>query len=118
MRNFAVLALSGLVSAISFTVPVHAAEIKLMEEIIAKVNGDIITRGELDRLRKQIETAAREHNLTGARLAERVASRDKDILRERIGQLVLIHKAKEPNINGDPECSKYLADIQRQHKRP
>lgn len=116
MRNFAVLALAGLVSALSFTAPVHAAEIKLMEEIIAKVNGDIITRGELDRLRKQIETAAREQNLTGARLAEMLASRDKDILRERIDQLLLIHKAKELNINVDPEVSKYLADMQRQFK--
>ena len=34
-----------------------AADIRVVEEIVAKVNGDIITRGELEQQRKEIEHA-------------------------------------------------------------
>ena len=113
MRSFAVLA-AGV--ALFATVPSRAAEIRLMEEIIAKVNGDIITRGELEKLHRQVEAELRQQSQTGPRLAEALALRDKDLLRERIDQLLLISKAKELSINVDPEVSKYLADMQRQFK--
>ena len=32
-----------------------AADVNVIEEIVAKVNGDIITRGELEKTRKQLE---------------------------------------------------------------
>jgi len=41
--------------------PVAAADVTpvVIEEIIAKVNGDIITRGELEREKRQMETELR-----------------------------------------------------------
>ncbi|MEO8028559.1 MAG: peptidylprolyl isomerase [Bryobacteraceae bacterium] len=113
MRNIALFAVLGTLAA---GVSSQAAEIRLVEEIIAKVNGDIITRGETEKLHHQIEADLRQQNLTGQRLTEALATREKDILRERIDQLLLIHKAKELSINVDPEVSKYLADMQRQFK--
>ncbi len=113
MRSFAVFAVSA---ALLVSIPARAAEIRLMEEIIAKVNGDIITRGEIEKLHRQVEAELRQQSQTGPRLAEALALRDKDLLRERIDQLLLISKAKELSINVDPEVSKYLADMQRQFK--
>jgi parvulin-like peptidyl-prolyl isomerase len=90
-----------------------AAEITVIEEIVAKVNGEIITRGDIDRTRKQMEAAMREQGATGDRLKQALAEADKNILRERIDQLLLQSKAKEMNLNVDSEVAKQLADIQR-----
>ncbi len=113
MRSFAIFAVGA---ALFIQIPARAAEIRLVEEIIAKVNGDIITRGEIEKLRKQVEADLRQQSLTGPRLAEAMTVREKDLLRERVDQILLISKAKDLNINVDPEVSKYLADMQRQFK--
>jgi peptidyl-prolyl cis-trans isomerase SurA len=90
-----------------------AAEITVIEEIVAKVNGEIITRGDIERTRKQMEASMREQGATGQRLTEAMAEADKNILRERIDQLLLQSKGKELNLNVDSEVAKQLADIQR-----
>jgi peptidyl-prolyl cis-trans isomerase SurA len=90
-----------------------AAEITVIEEIVAKVNGEIITRGDIERTRKQMEATMREQGATGQRLTDALAEADKNILRERIDQLLLQSKGKEMNLNVDSEVAKQLADIQR-----
>ena len=60
-RSFVVL--------IASTAAVCAAadnNVKVVEEIAAKVNGDIITRGELARKRLEIEAEAKRQGLSGA----------------------------------------------------
>lgn len=93
-----------------------AAEITVIDEIIAKVNGDIITRSDYDRTRKQLEASLREQGATGQRLADAMRDAEQNILRERIDQLLLQSKAKELNLNVDSEVAKQLADIQRNAK--
>jgi len=90
-----------------------AAEITVVEEIVAKVNGEIITRGDIERTRKQMEATMREQGATGPQLQQALADADKNILRERIDQLLLQSKGKELNLNVDSEVAKQLADIQR-----
>jgi len=86
----------------------------LVEEIVAKVNGDIVTRGDLDHSRQELLGALQQQGATGAALQKEFAEHSKDILRERIDQLLLIQKAKDLNINVDSEFSKYQADLQKQ----
>lgn len=93
-----------------------AAEISVIDEIICKVNGDIITRGDIERTRKQMEAGLRQQGATGARLEEAMKEGSANILRERIDSLLLLSKGKELNINVDQEVNKQLADIQRQAK--
>ena len=109
MKWFSCLALAGLfVSAMS------GADIQVIEEIVAKVNGDIITKGEIERTKRQIEAEIRsQQNLTGVRLQTAVQEREKDILRERIDQLLLVQKGKELSVNVESELSRYMADLQR-----
>src|SRR3954452_8378939 len=95
-----------------------AADIGVVEEIVAKVNGDIITRSEIDRSRRQLEAELTSRGVKGAELEKAVAERDKDALRERIDQLLLVQKGKELSINVDQDVSKYLADIQLGVKIP
>ena len=97
--------------------PLAAADIRVVEEIAAKVNGDIITRGELEETSRDIEKAARADGLAGAKLQDAVGRAKRDALREQIDELLLVQKAKEtPNINVDGEVARYLAQIQTQNK--
>lgn len=117
MKWFTRLAVAGGLAA--STAILSAADIQLIEEIVAKVNGDIITRGEIERSRRQIETELRtQGNLNGARLQQAMQERTKDILRERIDQLLLVQKGKELNVNVDQDFSKYQAELQRRFNQP
>jgi peptidyl-prolyl cis-trans isomerase SurA len=104
---------------IASTLAVYAAaadNIKVVEEIAAKVNGDIITRGELAKKRSDIEAEAKRQGLTGARLQEAVADVTANALREEIDTLLLVQRGKDLNISVDPEVTRRLAEIQVQQK--
>jgi len=125
MKYFRVPALvvSSLALSVAFAVPPESADTpanipnNVVEEIIAKVNGDIVTRGEIERQRKQLETEARQQAAANAAKAEEmVQQRSKDILRDKIDSLLLAQKGKELNLNVDPEVSKWLANLQAESK--
>jgi peptidyl-prolyl cis-trans isomerase SurA len=103
--RFALLLLAGL--------PLLAADASIMEEIICKVNGDIITRTELARDRKSLEADLRQQGLTGARLQDAIKTYSGNLLRERIDKLLLQQKGKELNLNVDSDVNKQMADIQK-----
>ncbi len=93
-----------------------SADIAVIEEIIAKVNGDIITRGEIDKSRRQFEAELRARKVPAPQMEQALKEKEKDLLKERIDALLLVQKGKEMNINVDAQLSKYLADIQRSTK--
>ena len=98
--------------------PLAAADnIRVVEEIAAKVNGDIVTRGELEEALRDFEKEARAAGITGAKLQETLKTAQQDALRERIDELLLVQKAKDtPNINVDGDVARFLAQIQTQHR--
>ena len=93
-----------------------AADVRVVEEIVAKVNGDIITKGEIERSRQQIESELKQQGLSGASLEKTVAERQKDALRDQIDQLLLVQHGKDLNINVDGEVTKRIAAIQLDSK--
>jgi peptidyl-prolyl cis-trans isomerase SurA len=93
-----------------------AADVHTVEEIVAKVNNDIITHGELTRTRLEIEAELRQQGLNGAKLNQAVQEKSADGLREHIDQLLLVQKAKDLNISVDSEITKRLAAMQVQSK--
>ena len=84
-----------------------------IEEIVAKVNGDIITRSELSRTRKLMEDDLRRQGVTGPKLNAAVQEREGSILRERIDSLLLVQKAKDLSISVEAEISKQMAEFQK-----
>jgi parvulin-like peptidyl-prolyl isomerase len=95
---------------------VPAAEVLVIDQIVAKVNGDIITSKELERTQRQMIEEATQRGMKPEQIAAMVKDRGKDILRDRIDQLLLVQKAKELNINVDQQFSKYQADMMKQLK--
>jgi len=92
---------------------VFAADLATVEEIVAKCNGDIITRTDLARTRQQLVTELRESGLAGTALEQALADREKNLLRDKIDQLLLVQKAKDLDINVDSDVSKRMSQIQQ-----
>lgn len=103
--------LSVFLAAISVSM---AADVAVVEEIVAKVNGDIITRGDLERARRSLVSELQQQGYNGLRLEEAVKEHEKDLLRDRIDQLLLQQKGRDLNINVDADVAKNLAQIQKE----
>lgn len=113
MRSFPIsLCAAGF--AVIFGAKLFAADVTVVEEIICKVNGDIITRSELDRDRKEAEGEFRREGLTSGALRDALNNATKEMLARRIDDLLLIAKGKELDLKVDSELAKQLAGIQRQ----
>lgn len=93
-----------------------AADPIIIEQIVAKVNGEIITRTELERMKKGMAEDMRARGARPEEIQKAIAAREKDFLREKIDSMLLVQKGRELNINLDAEVTKYMADIQRQSK--
>jgi peptidyl-prolyl cis-trans isomerase SurA len=88
----------------------------IVDEIVAKVNGDIVSRDELQRLTREAEQELKAQGDSGPKLQQDVQAAQKNLLRDRIDQLLLVQKGKELNINVNTEVGKYFADLQRRSK--
>ncbi|MEO8595091.1 MAG: peptidylprolyl isomerase [Candidatus Solibacter sp.] len=93
-----------------------ADNVRVVEEIAAKVNGDIITRGELAKKRVDLEAEAKRQGVSGARLTQVVNEYAANSLRDEIDTLLLVQKGKDLNINVDADVTRRLAEIQVQQK--
>jgi parvulin-like peptidyl-prolyl isomerase len=89
-------------------------QVHVVEEIVAKVNGKIITRGELEKQRARIQAELEKQGLTGPALEQAVNKTAADALRDQIDQLLLVQKGAELNINVDADVNRRVAQIQRE----
>jgi peptidyl-prolyl cis-trans isomerase SurA len=89
-----------------------SADLAVVEEIVAKCNGDIVTRGDIDRSRKELAENLQRDGASGVAIENAVKQKEKDLLRDRIDRLLLVQKAKDLNINVDGEVTKRMASIQ------
>src|SRR5882672_4560834 len=84
----------------------------VVEEIIARVNNEIITRTEFAHSRDQLKQEAQQQNPTGADKV--IAEKQRDILRDLIDQQLLLQKGKDLGITGDTELIKRLDEMRKQ----
>jgi len=97
------LLISGALAAVADTV---------IEEIVARINSDIITRSELERGREQFLNELKDRY--GAQANQKIADREKDVLRDLIDQQLLVQKGKELGMTGDTEVIKRLDEMRKQ----
>jgi len=93
-----------------------AADVLVIEQIVAKVNGEIITRSELNRARKSMMEDLKARGASPAEIDQVMKEREKDVLRDKIDSMLLVQKGKELDIKLDTEVTKYVADMQRRSK--
>jgi peptidyl-prolyl cis-trans isomerase SurA len=93
-----------------------ASNVKVVEEIVAKVNGDIITLTDLERSRQQTENDLRQKGVVGPAHEKALKEGERDSLRNQIDQLLLVQKGKDLNINVDAEVTKQIGKMQLESK--
>lgn len=90
------------------------ASAQVVEEIIARVNNQIVTRSEFARSKDQLRDEVKQQDPTNA---DKVfGEREKDILRDLIDQQLLLEKGKDLGITGDTELIKKLDQMRKDMK--
>ena len=94
---------------------------KTVEEIIARVNNEIITRSEYDKARQTAEEDAKsecQNRCTPEQLQTAVEDRRKFSLRDLVDQSLLVQRAKDMGVSVEPELIKRLDAIRIENKLP
>jgi peptidyl-prolyl cis-trans isomerase SurA len=84
----------------------------VVEEIIARVNNEIVTRSEYVRSRDQLKQEVQQQDAANA--DRDFAEKQRDVLRDLIDQQLLLQKGKDLGINGDTELIKRLDEMRKQ----
>jgi peptidyl-prolyl cis-trans isomerase SurA len=83
-----------------------------VEEIIARVNDQVISRADYDRALQESDAEARQH---GATTLQEISASHKDLLRNLIDQQLWLSKGKELSITGETDLIKRLDEIRKQY---
>ena len=81
----------------------------VVEDVIVRINDQIINRSDLERSQQQMTAENQQNNASPAEIAER----QKNLLRDMIDQQLLLSRAKELGMNADAEVIRRLDEIDR-----
>ncbi len=84
---------------------------KVIEDIVARVNDQIITQSDYDRAAEQLDGEAKQQAIPARELQQKQA----DLLRDLIDKQLLLSKGKELGITGETELIKRLDGIRKQN---
>lgn len=96
-------------TAIAFVPTLAPAQV--VEEIIARVNDQIITKSELARSKDQLRDEAKQQDPNNA--DKIYADKEKDVLRDLIDLQLLLEKGKDLGISGDTDLIKQLDQMRK-----
>jgi peptidyl-prolyl cis-trans isomerase SurA len=87
---------------------------QVVEEIITRVNNQIITRSEFERSKDQLKDEVKQQ---APKDPDKIyADREKDVLRDLVDQQLLLDKAKDLGITGDTDLIKQLDKMRKDMK--
>jgi len=107
MRRFPLFLLT-----IAVVFPVMVSADTVVEEIVARVNNQIITRSQFQHEQQQLKDECQKQDPTSPDPA--CQGGEKDVLRGLIDRALLLDKGKELGISADTELIKRLDDIRKQ----
>jgi peptidyl-prolyl cis-trans isomerase SurA len=82
-----------------------------VEDIVARVNDQIITTSDYDRAMKELDDEMRQHGAT----MQQISEAHNDLLRNLIDQQLLLSKGKELGLTGETELINRLNEIRKQY---
>ena len=100
---------------------VSPTEGRVVEEIVARVNNEVITRSEFEHSKVSAEEDARQdcqNRCTPEQLKTLTDDREKNALRDLIDQSLLVQRAKDMGVSVEPEVIKQLDQIRIENKLP
>lgn len=96
-----------------------SSEGKVIEEIVARVNNEVITRSELEHSKVTAEEDAKQdcqNRCTPEQLKQITEDSQKNALRNLIDQSLLVQRAKDMSISVEPDVIKQLDQIRIENK--
>ncbi|HXG63530.1 MAG TPA: peptidylprolyl isomerase [Blastocatellia bacterium] len=112
----------ALALAAAVCVPARAQEPELVNEIVARVNNDIITRADYlaaqRDLREEVTRQMRQQNKSDAEINAEIERLKPTVLDMLIDDLLLQQKAKELGIDVEAEVNQQFLEIAKQNKLP
>ena len=96
----------------AFAAPLFAGDDTVVEEIIARVNNQIISRADLRRESEQVLEGLKQQDPATA--DQKFVQRQKDVLRDLIDQQLLVDKGTDLGISADTEVVKRLDEMRKQ----
>ncbi len=90
------------------------ANATVVEDVVARVNDQVITRTEYERSEQGLVQEAQQEKWSPSELSDK----QKTLLRDMIDQQLLISKGKELGITGDAETVRQLDDIRKRANLP
>jgi peptidyl-prolyl cis-trans isomerase SurA len=87
---------------------------QVVEEIVTRVNGQIITRSEFDRSKDQLKDECKQQE--AANPDKCFTDKEKDVLRDLIDQQLLLEKGKDLGITADTDLIKRLDQMRKEMK--
>jgi peptidyl-prolyl cis-trans isomerase SurA len=117
LRTFAVVALgAGLLAGNNLAraqanEPASPYGGTVAEDIIARVNDQIITKSDYDRALADMDQTGRQHQET----MQEISAGHKELLRDLIDQQLWLSKGKELGVTGETELVKKLDEIRKQY---
>jgi len=84
----------------------------VVEDVIVRVNDQIISRSDLERSEQQLSQEVQQAGLSQTDAAER----QRNLLRDMIDQQLLLSRGKELGLNADAEVIRRLDEIRKQNK--
>ena len=112
---------AGAIAAFLFPVLAHAnGNGKVVDEIIARVNNDIITLSDYQKAEAQLRQEAQQdcQGCADEKINEMVNEGRKNLLRDLIDQSLLVQRAKDMSISVDTDVIKRLDMIRQQNQLP
>lgn len=95
--------------AFILSLTVAASAQTVVEEIVARVNNEIITTSDLKRSREQMRAEMQQQGADAAKMA----AKEKDLLRDLIDQQLLVQHGKDNGITAETETIKRLDEIRK-----
>lgn len=102
-----------LLAFLGLLLPVALFADTIIEEIVARVNNEVITRSDFQKGGEQLMNDLRQQY--GSDAEKEFKERQKDLLRDLIDQQLLLDKGKDLGITADTELVKKLDDLRKQN---
>jgi len=91
---------------------------KVLDEIVAKVNSEIILKSDVEKGEKDLRTSLAERGLQGAQLEQLFNEQKQNVLRNLIDESLLLQIAKEQGLSAELEVAKTMEQIRQEQKLP
>jgi peptidyl-prolyl cis-trans isomerase SurA len=106
----------SLITLVLLLAPPCLPDVMIVEEIIAKVNGDIVTRSEYDKALSEVRAGiAADQGMSEAERQEALVEAEKNALRNVIDERLLIQRGQDLNINVEAQALRQRDELMRRY---